>query len=428
MKQISQKIKLKTNNKQITYFKKCFGCSRFAYNWAVEQYNKNANEGIFKDGYKLKKEFNSLKKTDFPFTYKVTKYATQQPFLNINKAISSAWKNRKKGEKVHLKFKKKSNHESFYIGGDQIKIVTKPHSKRQYLKIPLLDTPIKLTEHLKYDAKIISCTISHDYSDYFVSFTFGMSEGDLLLAKEELATVTNKGVGIDLGVKSNLTLSVPVNIHLPEKIKKKSRQLKRLARQLDRKEHPRTKGDSTKKSNNYLKAAARLSKLYIRYRNIQKDYREKVSSLIVRHFDYICMEDLNVRGMMKNHHLAKAVSESSFYSLRTRIEQKCQMVGKTFILADRFFPSSKTCSCCGQYNSHLKLSDREFNCDYCEVSIDRDFNAATNLYHYLTNKIGGVTAEFTLADLTALQDDFSLNRLVTSKVETRNQYNFYSYL
>ena len=96
-----------------------------------------------------------------------------------------------------------------------------------------------------------------------------MSEGDLLLTKEELATVTNKGVGIDLGVKSNLTLSVPVNIHLPENIKKKSRQLKRLARQLDRKEHPRTKGDSTKKSNNYLKAAARLSKLYILYCNIQ---------------------------------------------------------------------------------------------------------------------------------------------------------------
>lgn len=185
MKQISQKIKLIANNKQKTYFKKCFGCGRFAYNWAVEQYNNYASKGIFKSGYDLKKEFNVLKRKYFPFTYEVTKYATQQPFLNINKAISSAWKNRKRGEKVHLKFKKKSNHESFYIGGDQIKIVIKPHSNKQYLKVPLLDTPIKLTEHLKYDAKIISCTISHDYNDYFVSFTFEMSEGHLLLAKEK---------------------------------------------------------------------------------------------------------------------------------------------------------------------------------------------------------------------------------------------------
>ena len=140
------------------------------------------------------------------------------------------------------------------------------------------------------------------------------------------------------------------------------------------------------------------------------------------------MEDLNVKGMIQNHHLAKALSNSSFYKLRNRISEKLNMVGKTFILADRFFASSKICSCCGKYNSRLKLKDREFNCDYCEVTIDRDFNAATNLLNYLNKKIGGVTAEFTLADLTALSNDFYVNHLVTSKVETRNQYNFYNYL
>ena len=166
---------------------------------------------------------------------------------------------------------------------------------------------------------------------------------------------------------------------------------------------------------------------------MKKDFIEKVTSLIVKNFDYICMEDLNVKGLLKNHHLAKSISEVSFYMLRKRLEEKCNMVEKHFLLADRFFPnrffpSTKTCSCCGAYNSRIELSNREFNCEYCEVSIDRDFNAATNLYNYLIEKIGRVTAEFTLADLTALENDLNVNDLATSKVETRNQYNFYSYL
>ena len=428
MKEISQKIKINPNNKQKTYLLKCFGCKRLAYNWGVEQYNKNLEKGIFKTGYDLKKEFNSIKKIKFPFVYEITKYATQQPFLHLNKSIKDNWKNRKKGEKISLSFKKKSNHESVYIGGDQIKIVAKPNSNKQYLKIPLLKQPIKLTENLIFGGKILSCTISRDYSVYYVSFTFSVSEDEILTLKKNLNKKTNKAVGIDLGIKSNLTLSVPINIHLPLNIKKEERKLIKLARQLDRKEHPRTKGDSTKKSKNYIKASARLAKQHRRISNIKNDFVEKVSSLIVKNFDYVCMEDLNVKGMVKNRHLAKAISDSSFYKLRNRISEKLNMVGKTFILADRFFASSKICSSCGNYNPHLRLKDREFNCDYCEVTIDRDFNAATNLLNYLKEKIGGVTAEFTLADLTALSNDLYLNHLVTSKIETRNQYNFCNYL
>ena len=296
------------------------------------------------------------------------------------------------------------------------------------MKIPLLDKPLKLTEKIKYNTKILSCTISHIYSLYFVSFTFEISEEELINEKAKLANLTNKSVGIDLGIKSALTLSVPINIHFPVRIKKENRKLIKLSRQLDRKVHPRTKGDTTKKSKNYLKAAFRLQKQYMRLFNMKKDFIEKVSSLIVRNFDYICMEDLNVQGMLKNHRLAKAISDVSFYKLREKIREKCNMVGKFFILADRFFPSTKTCSCCGTYNSSIKLNDREFNCDYCEVTIDRDFNAATNLHKYLIGKIGRVTAEFTLADLTALENDFCINHLPTSKVETRNQYNFCNYL
>ena len=428
MKEISQKIKINPNNKQKTYLLKCFGCKRLAYNWGVEQYNKNLEKGIFKSGYDLKKEFNSIKKIQFPFVYDVTKYATQQPFLHLNRSIKDSWKNRKEGEKISLTFKKKSNHESVYIGGDQIKIVANPNSNKRYLKIPLLKQPIKLTEDLKFKGKILSCTISRNYSLYYASFTFSVSEEELLKQKEKLAKKTNKAVGIDLGIKSNLTLSVPINIHLPSNIKKEERKLVKLARQLDRKEHPRTKGDSTKKSKNYIKTSARLAKQHVRISNIRKDFLEKVSSLIVRNFDYVCMEDLNVKGMIQNHHLARVITNSSFYKLRNRISEKLGMVGKTFVLADRFFASSKICSCCGTYNSRLKLKDREFNCDYCEVTIDRDLNAATNLLNYLKKKIGGVTAEFTLADLTALSNDFNVNRLITSKVETRNQYNFYNYL
>ena len=428
MKQISQKIKINPNNIQKTYLAKCFGCNRFAYNWGVEQYNENIKKGIFKDGYDLKKEFNALKESKFPFVYEVTKYATQQPFLNLNKAIKDAWKNRKKGEQVRLSFKKKSNHESFYIGGDQIKIIAKTNSKKQFLKIPLLDKPLKLTEKVKYNAKILSCTISHIYSLYFVSFTFAISKEELLKKKAKLAVFKEKALGIDLGLKSALTLSVPINIHFPAKIKKESRKLIKLSRQLDRKIHPRTKGDQTKKSRNYLKASFRLQKQYVRIFNMRKDFIEKVSSIIVKNFDFICMEDLNIKGMLKNHYLARAISEVSFYKLKEKIHSKCDMVGKYFLLADRFFASSKICSTCGNYNSQIKLSDRKFICDNCGVTIDRDFNAAINLYNYLIKKVGRVTAEFTLVDLTALINDFDLNRLSTSKIETRNQYNFCNYL
>lgn len=165
MKQISQKIKIEPNNIQKTYLNKCFGCKRFAYNWGVEQYNENIKKGIFKNGYDLKKEFNSLKREKFPFVCDVTKYATQQPFIHLNKAIKDTLK--KGGKPIELAFKKQSNNESFYIGGDQIKIVTKPNSNKQNIKIPLLDKPIKLTEKIKYEVKILSCTISHIYSIYF---------------------------------------------------------------------------------------------------------------------------------------------------------------------------------------------------------------------------------------------------------------------
>ena len=135
------------------------------------------------------------------------------------------------------------------------------------MKIPLLDKPLKLTEKIKYNTKILSCTISHIYSLYFVSFTFDhiyslyfvsftfeISEEELINEKAKLANLTNKAVGIDLGIKSALTLSVPINIHFPVRIKKENRKLIKLSRQLDRKVHPRTKGDTTKKSKNYLKA------------------------------------------------------------------------------------------------------------------------------------------------------------------------------
>ena len=158
---------------------------------------------------------------------------------------------------------------------------------------------------------------------------------------------------------------------------------------------------------------------------MKADFIEKVSSVIVKNFDFICMEDLNVKGMLKNHHLARAISEVSFYKLKEKIHSKCDMVGKYFLLADRFFASTKICSNCGNYNSQIKLSDRKFICDNCNITIDRDFNAAINLYNYLIKKVGRVTAEFTLVDLTALIRDFDLNHLSTSKVETRNQHNFY---
>ena len=180
------------------------------------------------------------------------------------------------------------------------------------------------------------------------------------------------GVGVDVGSKALATLSNGVQIEAPKPLKMKIRRLKRLSRQLSKKQHSRRRGDTTPQSNNYKKQKVKVAKLHADISNIRKDTIHKVSTFLTDHFEFITIEDLNIKGMMANGKLARTISDLGLYELRRQLEYKSKLKGNKLVFADRWFPSSKTCSCCGNIKSDLKLSDRTYSCEVCGFSIDRD--------------------------------------------------------
>ncbi|EPZ73357.1 RNA-guided endonuclease InsQ/TnpB family protein [Helicobacter pylori] len=371
---------------------------------------ENYQLGIKTNHLQLKKEFNALKKSQFNFVYEVTKYATQQPFIHLNLAFNKFFRDLKKGLVSYPKFKKKREFQgSFYIGGDQIKIIQTANT--DYLKIPNLP-PIKLTEKLRFQGKINNATITQKGDHFYVSISCGVDESEYKRT-HKLQESHNK-LGIDTGIKSFVSLSNGLNIYAPKPLDKLTRKLVRISRQLSKKIHPKTKGDKTKKSNNYLKHSKKLTHLHEKIANIRLDFLHKLTSSLIRHSNSFCLESLKVKNMFKNHRLAKSLSDVSMSVFNTLLEYKAKYSNKEILRADTYYPSSKTCSNCQKVKQDLKLKDRIYQCLECGFELDRDINAAINLLKHL---VGRVTAEFTPMDLTALLNDLSNNRLVTSKVE-----------
>lgn len=436
---ISHKIELVPNNKQKTYFRKAFGCARLAYNWGLAEWQRRYKEGEKADAYGLRKAFNAVKKEQYPFVLEVTKFATDQPFINLGKAFKKFFDDLKKGAVSYPQFKRKKDNEgSFYIGGDKVvlsdsnrnskafaKMSHNVNQKRQYLKVPNLGW-VKMTERIRFIGKVNGVVISQQGNKYFASFSMQITEGEYRrthphtsLPKEE------RCAGIDLGIKSALVLSDGIAVENPKPQKKHLRKIKRLGRQLDKRTHARTKQErlaGVKKSENYKKLSIRLSNAHHKVANIRRDFTQKVTTILTTHYAHIALEDLNVKGMVRNHRLAQAVSDVSFGELRRQIEYKAELNGVTVTKADRFYPSSKTCSQCGNIKRDLKLSDRTYRCDKCGAVIDRDYNASLNLLSLIGNsRVGTDYPEFTPVDLTALLSRFERNGIATSKVEAGRQ-------
>ena len=184
--------------------------------------------------------------------------------------------------------------------------------------------------------------------------------------------------------------------------------------------HPKAKGDTTKCSNRYKKQRLYVSKLQRRIANIRKDYTHKVSSLLIRHYQYLSLESLRVQNMMKNHKLAKAIADVGFSAFKTQLLYKAQYNHRVVFEADTFFPSSKLCSNCGAIHKHLTLADRTYICPSCGFTIDRDINAAINLKEKMKQTlIGGVTAEFMRVDPHRLNEDLAINQVKAMAYEAR---------
>jgi putative transposase len=385
--QIAHKIEIYPNNIQKTYLNKCFGVSRFTYNWALAEWQKKYKNKENTSGMSLKKEFNSIKKEQFPWTKKVTKWACQQPFLDLQNAFNKFFKK----QSGYPKFKKKNKSSaSCYIASESCKV------ENFSLKLPLLKSKIKMSEVIRFNGKINSVTLSKKANRYFASFQLDVTDA----TKDELP---NRSIGVDIGIKSLFVTSDSHEVQALKPLRNNLRRLKRYSRKLSKK---------VRGSKNSLKAKTKLSRLHFKISNQRKDVLHKFTTFLCSSYSIINVEDLSAKNMVKNHKLALAISDIGVGEFKRQLDYKSKLYGNVLNFADRFYPSSKLCSACGNKKEDLKLSDRVYSCEKCGLELDRDFNASLNI-----KKIGGAPTEFTPVEITALQNKV-FPYFVSSIVET----------
>jgi putative transposase len=349
---LSHQIKLNPNKAQAEYFAKGCGIARFTWNWGLAEWKKQYEAGLKPSGLGLKKEFNAIKKESFPWVYEVTKYACQQPFLNLQ----TAFKNFFSATAQYPQLKKKGIHDCFYIGNDHFNI------NANKIRFPKLGW-VKMRECLGFSGKLVSATVSRIADYWFVSVSVKMN---ITPATSESQAV----VGVDLGVKNLATLSTGKVIKGPKAYIKFQKKLGKLQRSLCRKK---------KGSKNREKAKRKIAMLHYRISCIRKDSLHQLTTELSREFSVIVIEDLNVKGMMSNGKLAKSIGDMGFYEFKRQLEYKSITSGSKIIKADKWFPSTKKCSRCGEINHEITLADRTYLCPKCKLEIDRDLNAAKNL-------------------------------------------------
>lgn len=365
---IANKIRLYPNKAQEILLKKSCGVARFAYNWGLATREEKYKNGEKIGSFELKKLFNSIKKKDFPFVCEVTKCASEDALLNLGAAYNNFFKKKAK----HHTFKKKGVHDSFGISNDQFWFVDDKH-----VKLPKIGV-VRTAEKLSFQGKIMNGTVSRKADKWFLSVGV---EVELRQYKK-----TGKSVGIDLGVKDLVITSDGIKFSNLKALKKSEKKLKKMQRVLSRRKKASKRREQMK---------LRLSRQHMRVANQRKDFIHKITTYLVRQYDVICMEDLNIKGMLKNHKLAKSLSDSSFGEIRRQLEYKTQIRGKYLLFVNRWFPSSKTCSVCGCIQEKMPLNVREWMCPDCGAHHDRDLNAAVNI-------VRRATSEFTHGEKSAL--------------------------
>jgi transposase, IS605 orfB family len=383
----SIKVMLNPNNKQFTKLFQYAGCARFAYNWAINREEENYKQGNkFLSDNDLRKEFTQLKKLqEYKWLNEVSNNVTKQAI----KDACNAYKGFFKGQSKFPKFKsRKHSTPSFYQDNVQIKF-TENHVKVEGFSMSKKQNKqklnwIKLCEKKKIptDCKYMNTRFTYDGLYWYVSVSIEVDDDT------DNTFQSNEGIGIDLVIKDLAICSdknTYKNINKTQRVKKLEKKKRRLQRSVSRKYCKNKKGENYCKTSNIIKREKELLKTSKRLTNIRHNYlHQTTSEIIKRKPSFICIEDLNVSGMMKNRHLSEAIQQQGLYEFRRQIEYKAKWNNIPVIIADRFFPSSKMCSCCGHIKKDLKLSDRIYKCE-CGNIINRDFQASLNLKKYGEN-------------------------------------------
>ena len=330
------------------------GIARFTYNWGLATWQDLYNNGLKPNKYLLKKFFNNHVKPELTWIKEkgICQKITQYAFDNLGESFQRFFK----GQSKYPNFKKKGKNDSFTIdnGGKPIPV------GGTSIKLPTIGW-VKTYEGLP-DATCKSMTISRTADSWFIAFSY----------EQECQPTIKKhdAVGVDLGVKTLATLSTGKVFENHQHYRQNLGKFKKLSRIYARKNQG---------SNNQNKAKIKLARHHAKVANLRKDTLDKITTYLCKNHATIVVEDLNVSGMLSNHKLAQAIADCGFYEFKRQLEYKAKKFGCQIIIADRFYPSSKTCSHCGYKKEHLCLSERIYHCENCGFEMDRDLNAAINL-------------------------------------------------
>ena len=361
----SFKVQIFPNKEQQKLIFKNFGCARFAYNWALNRQEENYKDGgkFIQDG-ELRKEFTQLKKhEEFKWLKEVNNNVCKQAIKDLCKAYKSFFK----GISKHPKFKSKKKSKLSYYN-DTFKM------QFDNYKVRLESVGwVKMAENIiPNNVKYLNPRISYDGIKFWLSIGCVVEDITNNLPKTE-------PIGIDMGIKTLMVCSNEMNFNRVD-TKKERKKLKRLQRRASRHYDKMMKTKSFDKSKNLLKLEALILKQHQRITNIRKNNIHQATTKLVKlNPKAIVVEDLNVKGMIKNKHLSENIADCSFYEIYRQLEYKCKWNNIEFIVADRWFASSKICNHCGYKKPKLSLSERVYKCECCGNTIDRDYNASLNL-------------------------------------------------
>jgi putative transposase len=360
------KIGLRPNNKQKSYFVKASGVARFAYNWALDQWKAQYAEGKHPKEKELRKQLNRIKRQEFPWMAEVTKVAPQQAIKNLDQAFKRFFK--KQGK--YPRFKKKGIHDAFRADNGPAKKGENAVSiKGKRIQLPRIGW-IRMREDLRFNGQILSVVVSRKASRWYAAISVESTE---LPHKRK----SQGSVGVDLGIKTLATLSNGKQYAGPKANTMLLNLLRRTSRALSRKQ---------KNSHHYKKTKNKLAELHARIANIRSDNLHKLTTDLVLTYTLIGIEDLNVKGMIKNRRLSRHIMDQSFYECRRQLAYKSKWYGSRLVVMDRFYPSSKLCSTCGEKNETFSLSDRRWRCR-CGAEHDRDINAAMNIERMMMSTV-----------------------------------------
>jgi putative transposase len=348
--------------------------ARFSYNWALTRWKEDHKAGLKPTEAALRRHLNAVKRDQFPWMLQVTKSAPQQAIINLGRAFSNFFEDlelHKRGDidrkRIRIpKFKQKGVRDRFRAdNGPRDKQSDAVLVDTRRVKLPFIGW-VAMRESVRFAGRILSVTISHQANSWYASFT-------VEAPYEVDARYDTSVVGVDLGISAYATLSDgSPKIQAQRPLLRHLQRIRRLSRSLARK---------NRHSRNRAKAKTKLARLHRKIAQIRGDALHKLTSGLTR-FRTIVIEDLNVKGLLGNTRISRAIADLGLFEFRRQLGYKVAMAGSTLVIADRWFPSSKLCSTCGLINRNLRLSERTWTCVSCGSSHDRDVNAARNLALY----------------------------------------------